>query len=399
VVLDVRVVTGTGGGPEKTILHSPRYLAAAGYRMICAYMRPPNDPGFATLRERAQAQGAPLVEIDDRGPFDWRVAAALLDVCRRERVAIWHGHDYKSNLLGLLLRPFWPMRLVTTVHGWVQHTRRTPLYYAVDRLCLPRYERVICVSADLQAECLCRGVRPERCLLIENGVDTATFSRRRDRAEAKRQLGVPAERLLIGAVGRLSAEKGFDILLRVAAGLIHEGADVQLLIAGDGDQKAELQALVAELGCAERMRLLGYCADTRSLYEALDVFALSSLREGLPNVVLEALAMEVPVVATRIAGVPRLIQHEENGLLVEPAARESLQQALARLARDADLRARLGQAGRQTVESSWSFEVRMRKIAALYDGMLQRTPQVVSPVRSRFKKGTGPVILEVQSPF
>jgi glycosyltransferase involved in cell wall biosynthesis len=374
VVLDARVVTGSGGGPEKTILHSPRYLAAAGYRMVCAYLRPPHDPGFATLRQRAQACEAPLVEIDDRGPLDWRVLGALLDVCRRERVALWHGHDYKSNLLGLLLRPLWPMRLVTTAHGWVQHTRRTPLYYAIDRLCLPRYERVLCVSTDLHAECLRRGVQPERCLLIENGVDTATFSRRGDRAEAKRAFGVPADRLLIGAVGRLSAEKGFDVLIRAVAGLLREGADVQLLIAGDGDQKAELQALMGELGCAERMRLLGYCADTQALYEALDVFALSSRREGLPNVVLEALAMEVPVVATRIAGVPRLIWDEVNGLLVEPEACAALQQALARLAGDAGLRARLARAGRQTVESSWSFEARMHKIAALYDEMLQRTP-------------------------
>jgi glycosyltransferase involved in cell wall biosynthesis len=374
VVLDARVVTGGGGGPEKTILHSPRYLAAAGYRMVCAYLRPPHDPGFATLRQRARACEAPLVEIDDRGPLDWRVLGALLDVCRRERVALWHGHDYKSNLLGLLLRPLWPMRLVTTAHGWVQHTRRTPLYYAIDRLCLPRYERVICVSTDLHAECLRRGVRPERCLLIENGVDTATFSRRGDPSEAKRALGVPAERLLIGAIGRLSAEKGFDVLLRAVTGLLREGADVQLLIAGDGDQKAELQALVGELGCGERVRLLGYCADTRALYEALDIFALSSRREGLPNVVLEAMAMEVPVVATRIAGVPRLIRDEVNGLLVEPEACEGLQQALARLAGDAGLRAQLARAGRQTVESSWSFEVRMHKIAALYDEMLQRTP-------------------------
>jgi glycosyltransferase involved in cell wall biosynthesis len=374
VVLDVRVVTGTGGGPEKTILHSPRYLAAAGYRMVCAYMRPPNDPGFATLRQRARACEAPLIEIDDRGPLDWRVVGALLEVCRRERVAIWHGHDYKSNLLGLLLRPLWPMRLVTTVHGWVQRTSRTPLYYAVDRLCLPRYERVICVSTDLQQECLRRGVRPARCLLIENGVDTTTFARRGDRAEAKRQLGVSPRGMLIGAIGRLSEEKGFDLLIRAVANLLREGADVQLLIAGDGGQKTELQALIAELGCAERVRLLGYCADTRVLYEAFDIFALSSRREGLPNVVLEALAMGVPVVATRIAGVPRLIRHEENGLLVEPEAGEPLREALARLAGDAELRARLAQAGRKTVESNWSFEVRMQRVAALYDGMLQRTP-------------------------
>src|SRR5262245_36985110 len=127
-VLDARVVTGTGGGPDKTILNSPRFLAPLGYRMLCAYLHPPGDPGFDVLRKRADQLRAPLVEIADRGLFDARVVVELLRLCRRERVAIYHGHDYKSNLLGLVLNRFLPMRLVTTVHGWVVHTARTPLY-------------------------------------------------------------------------------------------------------------------------------------------------------------------------------------------------------------------------------------------------------------------------------
>ena len=126
VVLDVRVVSGSGGGPDKTILNQPRFLEPAGYRNLCAYMHPPDDPGFEQLRLKARAWGAPLIAVPDRGPWDWRVVRELLRVCRREGVQVWHGHDYKSNALGLLLRRWWPMRLVTTVHGWVKHTRRTP---------------------------------------------------------------------------------------------------------------------------------------------------------------------------------------------------------------------------------------------------------------------------------
>ena len=138
-------------------------------------------------------------------------------------VAIWHGHDYKSNLVGLLLRPAWPMRLVTTVHGWVHKTRRTPLYYWVDRICLRYYEKVICVSDDLYQACRACGVPRRRCVLLENGIDTDDFRRRQTTHEAKAKLGLPPGRFLIGAVGRLSAEKGFDLLIRCVHRLIQRG--------------------------------------------------------------------------------------------------------------------------------------------------------------------------------
>src|SRR3954469_13668866 len=94
VVLDARVVRGSGGGPDKTILNSPRFLAAAGYRMLCAYLHPPADPGFEQLCRAARQRQATLLSIEDRGPWDWRVVPQLLSLCRRERVCIWHGHDY-----------------------------------------------------------------------------------------------------------------------------------------------------------------------------------------------------------------------------------------------------------------------------------------------------------------
>jgi glycosyltransferase involved in cell wall biosynthesis len=389
VVLDVRVVKGSGGGPDKTILNSPRYLHPAGYRMLCAYMHAPDDPGLAQLRQKAQRWQAPLLSVPDRGPLDWGVCGRLLRICQQEQVAIWHGHDYKSNLLGLLLRPFWPMRLVTTIHGWVEHTRRTPLYYAVDRLCLPRYEKVICVSEDLRARCLGLGVKPRRCLLIENAIDTDEFVRRRTVAEAKQAFGWSPERLLIGAVGRLSAEKGFDLLIRATVDLLKQGIDAGLVIVGEGPQQEELRRLIAELGCAQRVQLLGYRQDTRELYEAMDLFALSSVREGLPNVVLEALAVEVPVVATRVAGVPGLIR-DGNGLLVDPGSVAQLTAAMGRALHDPDLRRRLRQAGRRTVEEGYSFAVRMMKLALLYDRLLRRQPcrdQRLTIARERRENG------------
>lgn len=372
VVLDARVVTGGGGGPDKTILHSPRFLSAFGYQNLCVYLHPPGDPGFEQLRRKARLWEAPLISVPDHGPLDLQIVPRLLAICRQYRVEIWHGHEYKTNALGLLLRRFWPMHLVTTVHGWVQRTTRTPLYYAIDRLCLPRYERVICVSPDLYERCLRYRVAPERCFLVENGVDVEEYRRKQRVAAAKERLGFSPRRLLVGAIGRLSAEKGFDLLVRAADHVLNAGLDFELVIAGEGSERRRLQNLILKLRRQDRIQLLGYQTDVLGLYEAMDVLASSSLREGLPNVVLEAMAMEVPVIATRVAGLPRLIRHGTNGLLVEPGSVEALASALATLLQDGALRSRLQEAACRTVRSNHSFRTRMEKVCAIYDELLTR---------------------------
>ena len=370
VVLEARVVRGSGGGPDKTILNTPRFLASTRYRTLCAYMHPPGDPGLEHLRAKALDLNAPLLSIPDRGPLDWRVVLELARVCRRERVAIWHGHDYKSNLMGLLLSHHHPMRLVTTVHGWVEHTKRTPLYYGLDRRGLRYYDRVICVSEDLRERCLACGVDERKCVLIENAIDVDYFSPTIGREEARRRLGLSPSRLVVGAVGRLSPEKGFDVLIKAANQLVASGVDLEVLIVGEGGDEERLRALIEGLGLAGRVRLLGFRSDPRALYEAFDAFALSSLREGLPNVLLEAMAMGVPAIATRIAGIPRLIRDGEDGLLVAAGSVGEMATKLQRLLEDPPLRDRLRLSARRTIEGRYSFASRMIKIRDLYDELM-----------------------------
>lgn len=381
MVLHTRVITGSGGGPDKTIINSPRFLQELGYGCTCAFLRPPGDGGFQVIRERAAAASATIDEVEDRGAFDWRVVKKLLDVCRRRQVDVWHAHDYKTNLLGWLVRRFHPMRLVTTMHGWVEFTPRTKLYYRCDRWSLPRYERVICVSEDILQECRKFGVAADQSILIENAIDTEQFSRTTSTSAAKQRLGWPPGRLMIGAVGRLSPEKGFDILLCSLRDLVDRGHDVGLVIAGEGNERSSLEAQIAQLRLNDRVHLAGFQSDLRPLYEAMDVFALSSRREGLPNVVLEAMALETPVVSTRVAGVPRLIEDGVNGVLVEIESQSMLTAALERAITDRDLRVSLAAAARRTIEQRYSFTARMQKVAAVYDNLLNRAPQKVAEVR------------------
>jgi glycosyltransferase involved in cell wall biosynthesis len=294
----------------------------------------------------------------------------MLRICRQHRVDIWHAHDYKTNLLGLLLRQRHPMRLVTTVHGWVEYTPRTRLYYIADRWSLPKYEKVICVSEDLLQQVESCGVRQGSSILIENAIDTEQFHRTQSPSAVKQCLGWPTARLLVGAVGRLSPEKAFDILIRAIWKFVQNGKDVGLVIAGDGPEKQSLQGLIDDCGLRDRVQLTGFQSDLRPLYEAMDLFVLSSLREGLPNVLLEAMAMEVPVVATEIAGIPRVIKDGVNGLLVPAGNQAALVDAMKRSLVSDELRLHMAAAARRTIEERYSFAVRMQKIVAIYDALL-----------------------------
>lgn len=370
-VLHTRVVSGVGGGPEKTILNSPRFLQELGYRSACLYLHPPNDPGFEVVAQRAASANAELIAVPDGAPLDFSIVRQLQDICRQRDVKIWHAHDYKTNLLGLLVRRRWPMKLVTTLHGWGVFSWKSPLYNTVGKACLRYYEAVVSVSQDLYDDSLRWRVAPARAHLIHNAIDTRHYRRTLDRLAARQQLGISADGLAVAALGRLSAEKGFDVLIECIAAMRRQGMAITLWIAGEGRCRTALEGQIARLKLENTVFLLGHVADPRILLQAADVFVLSSIREGLPNALLEAMALETPVISTRVAGVPSLITHNTHGLLTDIGDKQQLVDAIARLADDVDLRGRLAQAARDRIERSFDFRENMRNMARVYDLVLR----------------------------
>jgi glycosyltransferase involved in cell wall biosynthesis len=371
-VLEARVVTGQGGGPDKTILNSPRFMASRGYPSVCVYLRSPSDSGFAALEEKARRWNAPLEAVDDHGPLDFRILNRLRDVYDRHRPAIWHGHDYKTNLFGLLLARSRPLTLVTTLHGWVKRTWKTPLYYAIDRRCIKRYAAVVAVSQDLFDAALECGTPPDRCFLVPNAIDLDEFKRSISVDEANAKRGVDPKRFVIGAAGRLSPEKGLDLLVHAVADLVANGISAELHIAGDGDDRGRLERIIRERGVQDRVKLVGFQADLADFYQSLDLFALSSLREGLPNVILEAMAFGVPVVATNVAGMPSIIADGKTGLLVPVGSKEALANAIKVMLTETALRNRVAAEGRSLLEREFSFARRMDRMKEIFDLTLDR---------------------------
>src|SRR5204862_5976630 len=190
------------------------------------------------------------------------------------------------------------------------------------------------------------------------GIDTDHFRRTCAPELALSRSQLPHGRLIIGAVGRLSEEKGFDLLIRAVEKLLREGNDLELWIAGEGPDLEKLEAQAAATGYGARIRLLGFQKNPRELFSAFDVFCLSSLREGLPNVILEAMAMEVPIIATRCGGIEAFGRSGEDMVLVPAGEIDPLATAMRSLALNSQIRKQLVTAARRRVEAECSFAAR-----------------------------------------
>ncbi len=365
-VLHVRVMAGTGGGPEKTILHSPGYADPARCQMHVAYITPVGNPANAELCQRAAELDCPLHLIEERGPVDWRTVRRLARLCDELDIDIWHGHDYKSNLIGLLLRRRRPMKLISTVHLWTDETWRLKLYRHVDQRVLPRYDRVITVSEALAERCRVIGVAAHRVRYVPNAIEPHKFVRTQSPAEARSRLGLDPDRLTIGFVGRLSIQKRIDRLLDVLPQLRRHRQGLQVLIIGDGAQRQALQQRTTALGLDDTVRFCGWRMPVHPWYEAMDLMVLPSEREGLPNVLLEAMALEVPVAATDVGANRDLLDGGRCGVLLSDDVGGWLD-PLQRFMNDAALGRQYADEARHRIETRFSFAARMEQMMREYE--------------------------------
>lgn len=363
-------MAGTGGGPEKTILRSPKYADQSRYQMAAAYLHPTGDVGVEDIREQAQTLGCPFYSFDETGATDLRPLRGMLELCKKLNVTIWHGHDYKSNLYGLMLRKFWPMKLVSTAHLWTDDTLRMRLYRKVDEWCLPRYDEVIAVSTPIAEHCAHVGVARNKLTMIPNAIEAQHWQRSRSTAQAKTDVGIDANTLTVGVTGRLNIQKRIDRLLWTVAQMRSTlSRPLCVMLVGDGEERKALTQQANALGIADMVRFCGWQSTPMPWYEAMDLFVLPSRDEGLPNAVLEAMAMQVPVAATDVGGVADLLDQGRCGVLLEQSP-EAWPALLTELLEDEPRRQALATTARQRIETHFTFETRMQRVMEIYDRVL-----------------------------
>src|SRR5438132_2536255 len=265
-------------------------------------------------------------------------------------------HGYKTDLLGLWVGRKLGIPVIAVSHGWTAQDFKVRLYEKLDRLCLRRMDRVVCVSQKQADKVIASGTPAERVVVIRDAVQAARFEKPISGGRQKLQsLFAEIPELIVGAAGRLSPEKGFGNLIQAAATLVRNHARLGFVVFGDGPLRQALARQVDEYGLQRRFIMAGHRTDLDVLLPFLDLLTLPSYTEGLPNIILEAFAAGVPVVATAVGGTPEIVDDGVNGYLVSAGDPACLADRIRTALNSEAQRREMGLRGRQKVWKQFTF--------------------------------------------
>lgn len=361
------------GGPERQMLGLAEALPES---VRTAFVSFPEGGRCAAFLDEVRARGFDATALRADFPRLPAVATELTALLRQLGCDVLLCHGYKANILGRLAARRVGVPAVAVSRGWTWEDRRVRLYEWLDRRHLRFMDHVVAVSEG-QAERVRRwcGVPAGRVTVIRNSARLGAFAATepaRDRLLGFFASDNRVSRVVVAA-GRLSPEKGFDVLIRSAADVLAADPGAGFVIFGEGALRAELERQVRAAALLGRIVLPGFRTDLDSLLAAADVVTLPSFTEGLPNVALEASAAGVPVVATAVGGTPEVVADGETGFLVRPGQPAELAARLTQLLRDSDLRSNLGAAGRRRMQTLFTFDAQADAYLDLF-ARLRPTP-------------------------
>ena len=369
----IRIVHVAGsadwGGGERYLELMARHLDREAFALEAI------APAPGALCGRLAALGVPAHVVDLEALVSPRAVTRLASAFRRRAPDLVQSHGARANVYARLAARLAGVRVViSTIHNaladYPVSATRLAVYRAMDRLTLPLTTRVLCVAEALARDYPCRSV------VVRNGIDAADFDPVRvgPPARALRQILAPGGGPLVGFVGRLTPQKAPLAFVALIARLRRTRPDVQGVIVGDGPLRAEGERAGDAQGLGAWCRVLGARDDVAAVLAALDVFVLTSMSEGFPFVVLEAMALERPVVATAVNGVPEIVEHGVTGVLAARGDGDAMARAVLDTLADAERARAMGRAGRRRVQAWFTASRMVTETEAFYRDVLRRPP-------------------------
>ena len=358
-------------GAETVLVDLVAEQKRLGIQATILNMRP-CPKGEQSLEAAAGKKGLNFVIIPLKAGLDIRGAMRIVRFARNNHFDIIHSHGYKANiLLGLMPKCLRKLPMVTTLHGWCSTKRFSKLWLfeQLDLLSLWFMDAVVVVNKSMNRHPYLRkqGLKIQ---VVNNGIPLIDFAKSSTLREQDIVDFCKKDGLVLGAIGRLSKEKNFALLLEVLIRLKKQGLDPYLVIIGEGGERPGLEMLIEKHGLGERVLLAGYRDGARNYISLFDLFLMPSLTEGLPITLLEAMQAEIPIVASAVGGIPEVLDKGKAGLLVNPKNVEELNNAIKRISEDFQLAEQLKKNAGKRVLEEYSCERMAEKYQQIYAKLL-----------------------------
>lgn len=354
----------TWRGGERQTLWLCQGLGQRGHKIFLA-CQPNSD-----LHERADAAGITVCPVVMRGEWDAWAVRNLIGSIRKKSAEIVHFHTAHAHTLGLLAAQLSrvPVRILTRRVDFHIHKHLLNKWkYG------PGLTAIVSISEGIRRVLIEDGLPPERVTTIRSGIDFQRIANVGDGSYWREEFGISEDSLVVGIVGALAPHKHHQNFLEAAAIVKKAMPDVRFLIVGDGALREELERSAAARGLGADVIFTGFRQDALEITKGLDIFVLCSYLEGLGTAILDAMALGRPVVATEVGGIPEIVLHRKNGLLVPPRDPQGLAAAILKLAKNPELRDRMGASGKEHAQN-FTIERVIQRTEALYF-------QALSPLR------------------
>jgi len=360
------------------LIELSKELRHTGYTPIIGVFKNIHNP-HVEVAEKAKQYHFPVTLFPCNGRLDLKTVISIRRFLEKQNIGIIHTHGYKSNLYALAASMGKSLPRVATCHNWLGDDPKMKFYARLDKFFLNRFDRVIAVSDSVKQEILNHNISANKVLTICNGIDTNRFNNPKKVESARREFGIVKGCKVIGTVGRLSEEKGHIHLLNAAKKVVQKYPKIVFLIVGDGPLRNDLGRKASAMGQTRHLEkngpespfiFTGVRSDMPAIYSLMDIFVLPSLTEGLPMVLLEAMASQKPIVATTVGAVPRVIEHDHSGVLVQPGDAKELAKAITDLLANPQKAHRLAEHARDKVKQQFSSERMAEKYVKVYRDVL-----------------------------
>ncbi len=315
--------------------------------------------------DEAKANDIDVVIFHSNRQLSLKTVLSIKKYIKTENIHLVHCHGYKSNFYGLISSSN-KIPKVATNHNWLISHWKLKLYCLLDALWIRYFDRIVAVSDEIKREMLKYRIPEKKIEVVDNGIDLGRFNKDISTKEIKREFNINDDNKIVGTIGSLRYEKGHIYLLRAAKEIIENHKYVKFMIIGDGPLRKYLANEIINLGIKDNVIFTGYRKDIPEMLSVFDIFVLPSIKEGLPLVLLEAMAAGKPVIASKVGAVPKIIKNNKNGILIKSKSIPELKSAIDFILDNKEKVERLTTEGYVTVKKEFSSEIMCEKYLNLY---------------------------------